>query len=167
MRSKHCVRTSIVRRTLFLNAITSSRRTISRLVNSSICLRLTDKLERSVTSASIEAGSSRPDRWTAYREGAFGKRPRPFVGWMTLVEDREVSRNLVRDASPHFPIFPEFEGRVVPEAPRYSLPASRAGTTRHDGIRFWLATRSIGVRRVLGPVRNNQLQDFCDSACRA
>lgn len=50
------------------------------------------------------------DLWTAYREGAFGKQPRPFVGWLMLVEDAPGSRSPVRDASPHFPVFPEFQG---------------------------------------------------------
>jgi hypothetical protein len=48
--------------------------------------------------------------WTASREGAFGQQPRPFVGWMMLVEDAARSRSAVRDASPHFPVFPEFQG---------------------------------------------------------
>lgn len=56
-----------------------------------------------------EAIGTAHDLWTAYREGAFGKQPRPFVGWMMLVEDTEASRRPVKDSSPHFPIFPEFQ----------------------------------------------------------
>jgi hypothetical protein len=48
--------------------------------------------------------------WTAYREQAFGKQPRPFVGWLMLVEDAPESRAEIRDRSPHFPIFKEFVG---------------------------------------------------------
>ena len=48
--------------------------------------------------------------WTAYRENAFGKHPRPFVGWLMVVEDAVKSRSAVRDTSPHFPVFPEFQG---------------------------------------------------------
>ena len=48
--------------------------------------------------------------WTAYRENAFGKQPRPFVGWLMVVEDTEKSRSPVRDKSTHFPVFPEFQG---------------------------------------------------------
>jgi hypothetical protein len=55
-----------------------------------------------------EAIGTAHDLWTAYREGAFGKQPRPFVGWMMLVEDAEASRSSIRDSSPHFPIFKEF-----------------------------------------------------------
>jgi hypothetical protein len=57
-----------------------------------------------------EAIGTAHDLWTAYREGAFGKNPKPFVGWMMLVEDEAASRAPVRDASPHFPVFKEFQG---------------------------------------------------------
>jgi hypothetical protein len=57
-----------------------------------------------------EAIGTAHDLWTAYREGAFGKHPRPFVGWLMMVEDAPASRSVVRDRSPHFPVFPEFQG---------------------------------------------------------
>jgi len=59
---------------------------------------------------SEEAIGTAVDLMTAYREGALGDTPRPFVGWLMLVEDCESSRSPVRDASPHFPVFPEFAG---------------------------------------------------------
>lgn len=63
------------------------------------------------------------DFWTAYREGAFGKNPRPFLGWLMLVEDAPKSRAPVRDASPHFPVFPEFQGASYLK--RYDLLCQR------------------------------------------
>ena len=57
-----------------------------------------------------EAIGTAHDLWTAYREGAFGKHPKPFVGWMMMVEDEPASRAPVRDTSPHFPVFKEFQG---------------------------------------------------------
>ena len=57
-----------------------------------------------------EAIGTAHDLWTAYREGAFGKNPRPFIGWMMMVEDAPESRRPVRDKSPHFPVFPGFQG---------------------------------------------------------
>ncbi len=57
-----------------------------------------------------EAIGTAHDLWTAYREDAFGQQPRPFVGWLMLVEDCPRSRSSVRDNSPHFPVFPEFQG---------------------------------------------------------
>ena len=50
------------------------------------------------------------DLWTAYREEAFGKQPRPFVGWLMLVEDAPKSRATVKDSSPHFPLLESFNG---------------------------------------------------------
>ena len=66
-----------------------------------------------------EALGTAHDLWTAYREGAFGEQPRPFVGWLILVEDAEGSRSPIRDVSPHFPIFREFEGASY--ATRYNI----------------------------------------------
>lgn len=56
-----------------------------------------------------EAIGTAHDLWTAYREGAFGKQPRPFVGWLMMVEDAPKSRSPVKDMSPHFSIFEEFK----------------------------------------------------------
>ncbi len=56
-----------------------------------------------------EAIGTAQDLKTAYREGAFGDHPRPFVGWMMMVEDAPESSRPVTDRSPHFPIFKEFE----------------------------------------------------------
>lgn len=57
-----------------------------------------------------EAIGTAHDLWTAYREGAFGQQPRPFVGWLIMVEDAPESRRPVTDRSPHFPVFKEFQG---------------------------------------------------------
>ncbi|MCF6290626.1 MAG: PaeR7I family type II restriction endonuclease [Desulfobacterales bacterium] len=57
-----------------------------------------------------EAIGTAHDFWTAFREGAFGKQPPPFVGWLMLVEDAPESRRPVKNKSPHFPIFDEFKG---------------------------------------------------------
>ena len=57
-----------------------------------------------------EAIGTAHDFQTAYREGAFGKHPRPFLGWMIMVEDAPRSRKPVGDRSPHFKVFPEFQG---------------------------------------------------------
>jgi hypothetical protein len=56
-----------------------------------------------------EAIGTAHDFWTAYREGAFGEQPRPFAGWLILVEDAPGSRSEVQCTSPHFPVFKEFE----------------------------------------------------------
>lgn len=66
-----------------------------------------------------EAIGTAHDLWTAYREGAFGNQPRPFAGWLILVEDADKSRSPVRDSSPHFEVFEEFKGASYLE--RYDL----------------------------------------------
>jgi hypothetical protein len=66
-----------------------------------------------------EALGTAVDLWTAYREGAFGEAPRPFLGWLMLVEDAPESRSPVRDTSPHFPTFPEFRSASYLE--RYNI----------------------------------------------
>lgn len=70
-----------------------------------------------------EAIGTAHDLQTAYREGAFGQQPRPFVGWMMLVEDAPASRAKVRDSSTHFPVFPEFQGASYLQ--RYDLLCQR------------------------------------------
>lgn len=66
-----------------------------------------------------EAIGTAHDLWTAYREGSFGDAPRPFVGWLMLVEDAPGSRSPVMDRSLHFPVRPEFQGASYLE--RYNL----------------------------------------------
>lgn len=70
-----------------------------------------------------EAIGTAHDFWTAYREGALGDQPRPFMGWLMLVEDSAKSSTPVRDKSPHFPVFREFEGASY--ARRYDLLCKR------------------------------------------
>ncbi len=70
-----------------------------------------------------EAIGTAHDLWTAYREGAFGKQPRPFVGWLIMVEDAPESRSSVRDSSPHFSVFEEFKGASYLK--RYDLLCQR------------------------------------------
>jgi hypothetical protein len=67
-----------------------------------------------------EALGTALDLWTAFREGAFGgEAPRPFAGWLMLVEDAPKSRSPVRYDSPHFKVFPEFSGASYLE--RYNI----------------------------------------------
>lgn len=70
-----------------------------------------------------EAIGTAHDLWVAYREGAFGKQLRPFVGWMMVVEDAPESRRAVTDRSPHFPVSEEFQGASYLE--RYNILCQR------------------------------------------
>ena len=66
-----------------------------------------------------EALGSAVDLWTAYREGAFGRKPRPWLGWVMLLEESSESTAPVGVEEPHFPTFPEFHGSSY--AKRYEL----------------------------------------------
>jgi len=70
-----------------------------------------------------EAIGTAHDLWTAYREDAFGKQPKPFVGWMILIEDAPGSRSPVRDSAPHFKVFKEFQGASYQK--RYDILCQR------------------------------------------
>lgn len=70
-----------------------------------------------------EAIGTANDLWTAFREEAFGKQPRPFVGWLMMVEDAPKSRRPVRTPSPHFPVFEELKGASYLK--RYDLLCQR------------------------------------------
>ena len=79
---------------------------------------------------SEEAIGTAHDLWTAYREGAFGEdAPRPFLGWVMLLEDCDKSNSPVTDKEPHFPVDPSLQGRILRAALRSSLQASCSGRT--------------------------------------
>lgn len=67
-----------------------------------------------------EAIGTAVDLWTAYREGAFGRdHPRPYVGWLMLLEDCAESQAPVKDQSPHFPVMRDFQSASYSE--RYNI----------------------------------------------
>jgi hypothetical protein len=66
-----------------------------------------------------EALGGADDIWTAYREGAFGKCPAPWVGYLLLLEDSPASRKPVDVSEPHFKVREEFKGASY--AQRYEL----------------------------------------------
>lgn len=73
---------------------------------------------------SEEAVGAAHDLWTACREGAFGKdAPRPFLGWIMLLEDCDKSNTPVQDKEPHFSVDPAFKNTSY--AQRYDLLCKR------------------------------------------
>jgi hypothetical protein len=76
-----------------------------------------------------EAIGSAVDLWTAYREGAFQGSPRPWLGYLFLLEDCERSQSPVSVSEPHFPVFPDFRGASY--AKRYELLCRRLIRERH------------------------------------
>jgi hypothetical protein len=57
-----------------------------------------------------EAMGSALDLWTAYREGAFNKTVKPWLGYLFMLEDCARSQSPVSVKEPHFEVFPEFKG---------------------------------------------------------
>lgn len=76
-----------------------------------------------------EALGSALDLWTAYREGAFGNSPTPWLGYLMLLEDSPESRTHVRVSEPHFPVFEEF--KLSSYATRYELFCRKMVRERH------------------------------------
>ena len=55
-----------------------------------------------------EVLGSATDLWTAYREGAFKDSPRPWLGYLMLLEETPRSLSPVAVVEPHFAVLPEF-----------------------------------------------------------
>lgn len=92
-----------------------------------------------------EAIGSAADLWTAYREGAFGDSPRPWLGYIFLLEDCEKSRTPVKVAEPHFDVFAEF--RNASYMKRYELLCRKLIRERHyETAAFLTSSRREGER---------------------
>lgn len=66
-----------------------------------------------------ECIGSAVDFWKAYKEGAIGSQPEPFLGWIIYVEKTQESNSPVKNSSSHFPCLPEFKGTSYLD--RYNL----------------------------------------------
>ncbi len=66
-----------------------------------------------------EAMGSALDLWTAFREGAFNKTVKPWLGYLFLLEDCKESQKPVNVKEPHFTVFEEFKNASY--AKRYEL----------------------------------------------
>ena len=95
-----------------------------------------------------EAMGSALDLWTAYREGAFNRTVRPWLGYLFLLEDCEASRKPVRVQEPHFKVFPEFVNASYSK--RYEVFCRRLVRERHyNAASFLLSDREKGVNGIL------------------
>lgn len=57
-----------------------------------------------------EAIGTATDTLVAYRERAFGDQaPKPWLGWLMLLEDCDASQRPLGVSEPHFAVFPEFK----------------------------------------------------------
>ncbi len=91
-----------------------------------------------------EVIGSAVDLWTAYRDGAFADSPRPWLGYVFLLEDCPASRRPVRVKEPHFEIFPEF--RDASYMKRYELLCRKLVRERHyDATAFVASEKAEGT----------------------
>ena len=93
-----------------------------------------------------EALGTATDVWTAFREGAYGKsRPRPWLGWVMLLEDCAKSMRPVTVREPHFKVFPEFSNASY--AGRYELLLRKLVHERlYDAATLLTSTEKGGIR---------------------
>ena len=91
-----------------------------------------------------EAMGSALDLWTAFREGAFNKTVKPWLGYLFLLEDCPGSTRPVKNREPHFKVFPEFEGASY--AKRYELFCRKLVRERHySAATFMTAAKAGGL----------------------
>lgn len=101
---------------------------------------------------SEEALGNAADYWAAYREGAFQGSPRPWLGYLMLVEDAPGSTRPVAVAEPHFPVFNEF--RDASYAKRYEILLTKMVRERmYDAASLLLSPR--------GASRNGAFSEPC------
>ena len=94
-----------------------------------------------------EAMGSALDLWTAYREGAFNKTVKPWLGYFFLLEDCKESQRPVKVKEPHFTVFQEFKGASY--AKRYELFCRKLMRERHYSVSaFLLSDRINGAKGI-------------------
>lgn len=90
-----------------------------------------------------EAIGSATDLWAAYREGAFEPSPRPWLGYLMLLEEAPKSLAAVKVQQPHFNVFSEFSGASY--ARRYEILLTKLVRERlYDSACFLLSSRKSG-----------------------
>jgi len=90
-----------------------------------------------------EAMGSALDLWTAFREKAYKRTIRPWLGYLFLLEDCPESQRPVSVREPHFPVFPEYQEASY--AKRYEIFCKKLVLERHyDATAFMLSKRDGG-----------------------
>ncbi|HEY0321183.1 MAG TPA: PaeR7I family type II restriction endonuclease [Pyrinomonadaceae bacterium] len=64
---------------------------------------------KNINNRAEEAIGSAEDIWKAYREGLFHDSPRPFLGYLFLLEDAPEVHAPIGNQEPHFEVDPEFK----------------------------------------------------------
>jgi hypothetical protein len=110
-----------------------------------------------------EAMGSALDLWTAYREGAFNKTVKPWLGYLFMLEDCPRSQSPVRVKEPHFEVLPEFKNASY--AKRYELFCRKLLRERHyDSTCFIISHRERGLKgEYAEPAEDLTFKIFTDS----
>ena len=85
-----------------------------------------------------EALGSAVDLWTSFREGAFNKTVKPWLGYIFLLEDCIASNSPVKVKEPHFKVFPEFVNASYTK--RYELFCRKLVRERHYNVASFLTS---------------------------
>ena len=91
-----------------------------------------------------EAMGSALDLWTAFREGAFNRTVKPWLGYLFLLEDCANSRKPVKSREPHFEVFSEFKDASY--ARRYELFCRKLVRERHYSSAAMLLSKADAGR---------------------
>jgi hypothetical protein len=86
-----------------------------------------------------EAMGSALDLWTAYRESAFNKTVKPWLGYIFMLEDCAKSQSPVSVKEPHFEVFPEFKDASY--AKRYEIFCRKLLRERHYNAACFITSR--------------------------
>jgi hypothetical protein len=92
-----------------------------------------------------EAMGSALDFWTAFREGAFERAIRPWLGYLFLLEDCPQSQRPVKVREPHFKVFEEF--RDASYAQRYEIFCKKLVLERHYDAAALLTSKRMTGRQ--------------------
>jgi hypothetical protein len=110
-----------------------------------------------------EAIGSALDLWTAYREGAFNKTIKPWLGYLFMLEDCTRSQSPVTVKEPHFEVFPEFKGASY--AKRYEIFCRKILRERHYNSACFITSRQDkGLKGDFAePVEDLKFESFANS----
>lgn len=91
-----------------------------------------------------EALGNAADVLAAYREGAFKPSPRPWLGYLMMIEDAPKSRSPVGVAETHFKVFDEFRGASYIK--RYEVGLTKLLREQlYDGVCLIASPRDAGL----------------------
>ncbi len=110
-----------------------------------------------------EALGNATDYWAAYREGAFRGSPKPWLGYLMLLEEAPGSTRPIAVAEPHFPVFDEF--RNASYAKRHEILLTKMVRERlYDAACLILSPADAGRNGAFSePCRELAFANFAES----